>query len=236
MTKSKQTKKPTTKKSTAKKSKSTKKQQTFIGATVIVWVLVIIFMLVVGLKSNSVVKESVVRAEYDVEHVGDYVTLIGDSISYMSEDEIKKALPGVDIEAVSGIKFVGTRGRFGIGGFERLKNHAMRDVVVFMLGSNGGMTTKDIDDLYEYVGTNRKLILMTNYVGTELQNSKTWNATIMRFAQKYDNVSVMDWYIVNVSDPSIYLIADKLHPNEDGKKYFAQLIRQSVLQALDLSE
>ena len=188
-----------------------------------------------GLSVNAIVKTTKYQTTYNVEQVGKYVTLIGDSISYMSQEELGDALPGVDLEAVGGIQFANYSEWAGESGMVRIKKHALREVVVFLLGSNEGVTTEELKAFYDYVGEGHKIVLMTIYRGHRPDDMARWNDNIKSFAAEHENVYLMDWYSENADNPSRYLLQDMLHPVKSGELRFAELVRQSVLQALDIS-
>ena len=135
---------------------------------------------------------------------------------------------------MNGIAFSKYRDGIGEGGFARLKKHAMRKVVVFLLGTNGGVTNLEVSDLVSYVGPEREIILMTSY--RETADMAAWNAPIYLYDNKYDNVHVLDWNIVNTGDPDRLLKPDHVHPNAEGRQYFAHMVRKLVLEALELSD
>ena len=231
------TKKTTTNRTSASKKTTIKtKKRSLVPAIIAVWVVAILFAVPMIFKSNTIIKDATTKKEYDVEQIGNYVTLIGDSISHQSQKELREALPGVDLEAVGGIRFYEHSKYFGDGGYVRLKRHAMRDVVAYLLGSNGGVTQEWIDEVYNYVGTKRKLIFMTVYRGGRYNDTLKWNELITEFAENHDNVYLMDWFSENVDDVEKYLINDRLHPNQAGREHFAAMVRQTVLKALDLNE
>ncbi len=218
------------------KDLSLEKKASVIYTQIILWFAMAVLLTVFSIRVNALVKEVPPKKEYDVSQLGKYVTLIGDSISHQSEKEIKEALPGVDFEAVSGIYFSGKNKYGKEGGYERLKKHSMRDVVVFMLGSNNGATAMQISDVVEYVGKTRKLVLMTTYVGGKEEQMKNTNSQVNRFVSKKDNVYAVDWYLSNFDDEKRFLLPDRLHPNQEGRQHFADLIKYEVLNALEIAE
>lgn len=188
-----------------------------------------------GLSVNVIVKTTKYQNNYNAEQVGKYVTLIGDSISYMSQEELRDALPGVDLEVKSGMQFARYSKWAGESGTVRIKKHALREVVVFLLGSNEGVTTEELKAFHDYVGEGHKIVLMTIYRGHRPDDMARWNDNIKSFAAEHENVYLMDWYSENADSPSRYLLQDMLHPVKSGELRFAELVRQSVLQALDIS-
>lgn len=200
-----------------------------------VFLISIYLALSFGLSVNAFVKMTEYQTTYNAEQLGKYVTLIGDSISYMSQEELRDALPGVDLEAVGGIQFANYSDWAGESGMVRIKKHALREVVVFLLGSNEGVTTEELKAFYDYVGEGHKIVLMTIYRGHRPDDMARWNDNIKRFVAEHENVYLMDWYSENADNPSRYLLQDMLHPVKSGQLRFAELVRQSVLQALDIS-
>lgn len=189
-----------------------------------------------GLSVNAIVKTTKYQTTYNAEQVGKYVTLIGDSISYMSQEELRDALPGVDLEVKGGMQFARYSEWAGESGMVRIKKHALREVVVFLLGSNEGVTTEELKAFYDYVGEGHKIVLMTIYRGHRPDDMARWNDNIKSFVAEHENIYLMDWYSENADNPSRYLLQDMLHPVKSGELRFAELVRQSVLQALDISE
>ena len=221
-----------------KPSSDTKQSATAksIALVLAVFSMSIYLMFSFGMSVNAIVKDTRYQNTYDAEAIGKYVTLIGDSISYMSQEELRETLPGVDLEAVGGIQFANYSDWAGESGMARIKKHALREVVVFLLGSNEGVTEAELDAFYRYVGEDHKIVLMTIYRGNRLADTLRWNEAIKQFASSHDNVYLMDWYSENAADPTVHLMSDKLHPIESGQQRFAELVRQSILQALDISE
>ncbi len=215
-------------------TKKSKEQGDITVASAVVWLAGVMVAMLLGFNTFSLVEDTKVERKYDLENIGHHITLIGDSISVHAEKELKEQLPGVDFEAKSGIKFSEYREKFGEGGLTRLKKHAMRDVVVFLLGTNGSVSAKEINELRDYVGSKRQIILMTAYRDHEDMNK--WNEVVYRYRNSYDNIHLVDWYIINFSNPDRYLLKDHVHPNADGCRYFASMVRQTVLEALEISE
>ena len=195
---------------------------------IVAFLISIYLALSFGLSVNAIVKTTKYQTTYNAEQVGKYVTLIGDSISYMSQEELRDALPGVDLEVKGGIQFARYSEWAGESGMARIKKHALREVVVFLLGSNEGVTTEELKAFYDF--------LMTIYRGHRPDDMARWNDNIKSFAAEHENVYLMDWYSENADNPSRYLLQDMLHPVKSGELRFAELVRQSVLQALDISE
>lgn len=155
---------------------------------------------------------------------GATVTVIGDSITEMSSDELKELLPDVEIDAVSG--------RGWKTGLKQLNNMSLRDNVVFAHGSNNhdpALAQADIDALISAVG-NRNLYLITNY-STEDEKAQAYevnNALFKTAAETHSNVHIIDWASSASSDSSKYMAPDQLHPSSAGEKLWAELVANAV--------
>ena len=77
---------------------------------------------------------------------------------------------------------------------------------------------------------------MTIYRGSRYDDTLEWNSLITDFAADHKNVYVVDWFAENNGDEEKYLISDRLHPNQAGRERFAEVVKQTVLKALDLAE
>lgn len=180
--------------------------------------------------------------EDDVNHSGDSngsdVYMIGDSITVLSQNDIKTALPNITIDAVSGTWF--SSDTDGESGVTRLSKMGDQKILVFAMGTNGGVTQDDIEKLLTALeGKDVKVILMTLYYQhdgskTQMDNS---NKVIKAAANKYENISIMDWYAVASADPENILAddssasdgKDNVHPSSPtGTKKFAETVKNAV--------
>lgn len=166
---------------------------------------------------------------------GNKVTLVGDSISVHAKKELQEAMPGIDIDAISGSMWSGTWRADKPDGLSRLKGKGdkIRSVVVFALGTNDDdVTEQDFKDLMGIVGTKRKVVLMNFYNRTDSgKNSAKFNEKnehLKKYAARYSNIVIADWLGPASKDPKKYMM-DPLHPTDDiGCKLFAKIIAQAV--------
>ena len=182
---------------------------------------------------------------------GDHITWIGDSLSESVLDKIEETFSGADTKEkiydgvtyrlVRYSKFVETEtetlkadGNYsGLTVAKQLVDHKeMRDYLIFPLGSNGSITTKNIDDLIGIVGENVNILLVTNY---GLRSDYTANNdAIKKAASEKDNVAYADWYEIAKSDPSGYIDdSDGLgvHLTDSGKEQFINVIKEAFTKA-----
>jgi murein DD-endopeptidase MepM/ murein hydrolase activator NlpD len=162
----------------------------------------------------------------DTKSDGSNVTIIGDSITKGSMDEILQKLPEADINAEVGRQFT--------AGTEIAKNMDLRDVVVFALGTNDtGLTSAQIANLVSIVGSDRTLILTTNYGAEASGKDYTSNNNVInKAAQDYENITVADWYSAAGRDPAKYISGDGIHPTAEGQQLFADTVYNAILNSI----
>lgn len=160
---------------------------------------------------------------------GENILLIGDSISVHCQNDFKNTFPGITIDAKSGTRFSKDDSQFGKSGITRLKarSSSLPNTILFLMGTNGGVTEADIDSLISITGTDRKFILMTEYFKGNSSLTEARNAVITKAAGKYNNVYIADWYTAVKGDPSKY-IADNVHPTQKGRSLFAKTVETAV--------
>ncbi len=157
------------------------------------------------------------------------VTMIGDSVMLGSADSLLAAFPGAHIDAEVS-RYVG-------GGLDIAKAFAAQgqlgNVVVIALGTNGPVAGSE---RYE-VGTRALLDYLTadpnrhifwvNVYGPRLKWQDTNNAYIAHIPESYPTVTVVDWYST-VKDHPEWLVSDHIHPNAQGAKAYANLLRNTI--------
>lgn len=182
------------------------------------------------------------------------ITLIGDSISVMSEDAIKAKFPDGFLNMVGSrhptSKGVcdGDEGGLSIleklvkgsgsivtqhssGGCESVNVEAstLTNAVIWELGTNSvGATEETMKKVIELVGSNRKLYLVTPYDGVNKSSADGIADMYRKLANENDNVYVIDWNNAVSGNESQYIVqSDHVHPNEEGQKLFADLLSQA---------
>ena len=177
---------------------------------------------------------------------GNNVTIIGDSISFGAKSEYASQIPGADFESKTfdGVTYnlVEVSKHFaandgpnysGMTIAEVLQNQgALNSYVVFALGTNdpGTVTEAKIGELMDLIGTNHRVVLVTNYAYDNKLDYSVNNAAIRAAKDKYDNVAVADWAaeLSKSSDPLEYIGDEYVHPNANGNKLFVKLIKQAL--------
>lgn len=183
------------------------------------------------------------------------ITLIGDSISVMSEAKLKEKFPDSFFTMVGsrhptsgGVACSGDEGGLAIleklvkGSGTIITQHSnntcetievnssmLNDTVVWELGTNSvGATEETLNKVIELVG-NRKLYLVTPYDGTSKESYDKLAEMYRKVASGHDNVSIVDWNKAVSQDEAKYISqGDHVHPTEEGQQLLADLISQTT--------
>lgn len=169
---------------------------------------------------------------------GSNVTIIGDSITVgITNDASKEEIAGTNlINDLSGAYVNAKVGRTWDEGVQVLKDlkddNNLKNIVVFSLGTNNadGISKDDVQQVYDIVGENRKLVLVTNYtnVDSAKKGYKKTNEIIKSFASTHPNVSILNYADVLSSDPSKYIGSDNIHPSAEGRQKYLDLLLSAI--------
>lgn len=157
---------------------------------------------------------------------GEGITMIGDSIMSGNSGIIKSQLPKAYIDAKGS--------RDVCGGFEAAQKlqaaGKLSDVVIVELGTNGPLLKHEpyasgTQKLLKLLGTKRQIFWVTTYCSYS-QWMKMNNNFIWELSQSRPNITVIDWYALAANHPEWF--KDGVHPNMEGARQFAKLLRRSV--------
>ena len=177
-------------------------------------------------------EESSTTAEEDITYedakylTGAGVTMIGDSIMNGNRKIILAQLPDALIDAKGS--------RDVCGGFEAAQKLEMEgnlsDVVIVELGTNGPLLNHEpyasgTQNLLELLGTERQIFWVTVYCSYSQWMAMN-NDFIWELAATRPNITVIDWYSLAVNHPEWF--PDGVHPNLDGARQFAKLLREAL--------
>lgn len=173
---------------------------------------------------------------------GSDVYIIGDSITVQSQAQILSQFPDLSsssIDAISGTYF-SRNSDFGPGGTERISNMGNQPILVFAMGSNGGINYVDRDDTQKLLnalsGKNVKVILMTIYYNNySIDQMNSSNDVVKTLSANNANITYFDWYSVASSNPAQYISSDGVHPTSAGQAKFAELIKDAVDNVTSMS-
>ncbi|WP_067781634.1 acyltransferase family protein [Actinomyces vulturis] len=156
---------------------------------------------------------------------GDEVSIVGDSVTLASAGALTEKLPGVAIDAAVS--------RSMLAAMDVLKGldaaYGARPYVVIALATNGTVDREQLNEILNYLGKDRRLVLVTGYA----PDYATWvppaDQTIRDFATEYpQQVRVASWDNVIVSHLE-FLADDEIHPGPEGGELYAA----GVVEALN---
>lgn len=105
-------------------------------------------------------------------------------------------------------------------------------LVVVALGTNGGASPGQIDELLSILGPNRFLALVTPHHGTDSTTPALYRAAARHFP---DRIELLDWDRMSASHPS-WFASDGIHLGSSaGVSAFARLIASSLLGSVGTS-
>ena len=152
---------------------------------------------------------------------GGQVTAVGDSVMLASAAALESALPGVYIDAkidrqtqtgLTVIRSLAAAGR-------------LRPIVVFGLGTNGGVTASRLRQLQRAVGPNRELVLVSTF------GPQTWehsvNAALADAARHGRHTELADWHQAIAARPAL-LWPDGVHPRPAGARLYARVVLAAI--------
>ncbi|WP_419550761.1 acyltransferase family protein [Mitsuokella jalaludinii] len=159
------------------------------------------------------------------------VACIGDSVMLGSSGELRKVLPGCNLDAEVS-RYVG-------GGLDAAKEMAAQGRlgknIVIALGTNGpiaGYEKYEVQTraLLEYLGPDRHIFWVNVYC-PELSWQQTNNDYLVSMAKDHPNVTIVDWYGLVSKHPE-WLGGDGIHPNDEGTAAYAKLIHDTMAETL----
>ncbi|MBR4455976.1 MAG: hypothetical protein IKS32_07105 [Solobacterium sp.] len=146
-----------------------------------------------------------------------HITGIGDSVMLGAVSQLYETFPEGVFDAVFGRTIYDGKNVL----IQMEQNGTLGDVVLFSLGTNSYIEESDIEELIEHCGSRPSFWLSTYGVSND-SNQKMEHVTSL-----YDNAFMIDWNSEAIRHPS-YILADGLHPTEEGAKAYAELIRSVI--------
>jgi hypothetical protein len=135
---------------------------------------------------------------------GSDVTVIGDSITLGSAEDLHRLLPGIRLYAQVGRMMEDAPDICA----QLLARHELRGTVVLALGTNATFGAQDVDRVREVVG-DRRIVLTTVRGPFPWQDSV--NSTVRDYHARHPEVLLDDWY-TDVAGHLDLLWIDHVHP------------------------
>jgi len=159
---------------------------------------------------------------------GDQILAVGDSVMLAAAPELKKAFPGIDIDAV-----VSRQMAQGPDLVEKLVAEGrMRPTLILGLGTNGPIDVSSVERIKAAIGPDVQLVLVN------VQAPKGWipgnNKVFARFAQEQRTVELANWF--DAIKPHLdVLSSDQVHPGGPrGGRIYAGAIRDALQRLAEL--
>ena len=153
------------------------------------------------------------------------VLMIGDSIMLGASEDLLNELPGATIDAVQNRMVVSA---IEVGK-EHIANGDLNKTVVISLGTNGRITKDTARKIMDTFGPDTSVFWVNLFGRTVLWRDEA-NQNLIDISQEYPNLTVIDWCSL-IKDHPEWLWQDGEHPNVEGAKIFAQLVRESIESA-----
>jgi len=155
------------------------------------------------------------------------VTAVGDSVMVASTPALEQALPGIYIDAVVGRQF-----STGLQVLASLSaSGQLRPIVVVGLGTNGPVTSDEINQLFAIIGPHRRLVLVNTY------EARSWeqevNSTLAEAAVEHSGAVLADWYSAIEYNTDL-LWPDGIHPQPAGGILYAQMLTAALQRLVSL--
>jgi peptidoglycan/LPS O-acetylase OafA/YrhL len=151
-----------------------------------------------------------------------HVLGIGDSVMLGARPSLVATIPGMAVDAVKSRQF-----REAATVVQEYKNlGALPSVVVFHLGTNGGITNALFDQLMQTIGPGHRVYFLTARV-PRLWEAEV-NSTLRAGATRWRNATVLDWRAFSGCHDD-WFVADGFHLRTPGQHAYADFIRLGLI-------
>ena len=149
------------------------------------------------------------------------IVLIGDSVTVRTIPYFDEHFPHGLIDSLIYRQFYEAPGLY--------QAYADQDVVgsivVFALGTNGIVDDEQVDELMGHIGSDKLVWFINTRSNTDWQDIS--NAALARAAERYDNVSLVDWFSYSSGHPE-YFDGDGTHLTEEGASAYIDMLDGAV--------
>lgn len=154
-------------------------------------------------------------------HSNKSIFIIGDSVVINSIPYLKQKYSSLNVDAKIGRQF--SEATMIIQQAKR--TNSLGDFVIIELGTNGAFTKKQMSQLIELIGKQKKIIFVNTRVPRPWES--VVNKTLNEVSSSYSNTKVVDWHKASANHNS-YFSADGVHLKLDGAKVFASLLINAI--------
>ncbi|OJG18053.1 acyltransferase [Enterococcus canis] len=151
------------------------------------------------------------------------ITAFGDSVMLGAGAELQELFPKLVLDAEEGRQLYAS-----VDEVKKMADEGLlTDTILVGLGTNGPFTETQFAEFMKALG-NRKVYWMTmRDPNSRWQNQV--NASLQQMADKYDNLTLIDWYQAANDHPE-WFYDDSVHVNGEGRAAYASLVAQSLLK------
>lgn len=150
------------------------------------------------------------------------LTAFGDSVILDAATDLKELYPHVVVDGDVGRQLYASEPYIE----ELKKQNLLKDTVLIGLGTNGAFTEAQFDTIMSALG-DRKVYWVNVRVPTKRWQNDV-NAMLTDMAEKYDNLTLIDWYDYS-NGHSDWFYDDQVHPNPEGMKHYIHLVSEAML-------
>ncbi|MDT2974805.1 acyltransferase family protein [Enterococcus casseliflavus] len=150
------------------------------------------------------------------------ITAFGDSVMLDATSDLQELFPQAIVDGDVGRQLYASPDLI-----KSLKDQGLlRDTVLVGLGTNGSFTEAQFDSFMSEIG-DRNVYWINVRVPTQRWQNEV-NRMLEKMAEKYDNMTLIDWYDLSNSQES-WFYEDRVHPNPDGMVEYVKLVAQTIL-------
>ena len=160
------------------------------------------------------------------------IACIGDSVLLGASSQLRDMLPGCRVDAEVS--------RYVSGGADVAESWQSQgfigEIVVVALGTNGPIAAGERYEvqarrLLNALGPNCHIFWVNTHAPhLKWQNSN--NEYLQQLSQSHANVTIVDWHSA-VSQHPEWLVKDGVHPNDEGARAFAQLVKDTIISTME---
>lgn len=148
--------------------------------------------------------------------------LIGDSVPGDTKPQFDARFPRGLLDA-----YIGRRFSQAINVYKGYEGQGViKDVVVFANFSNFELEESELEEMYAVVGPSKQIFLVTTEMDETFEEAV--NNALVAFADKHENVHIIDWHAAVQEHMDEWLWDDKTHLRPEGAEAYEQLIYDSV--------
>jgi len=157
------------------------------------------------------------------------VTAVGDSVMVASAAALQAAMPGIYIDAQ-----VGRQMSTGLAVIQSLAaRHRLRRIVVVGLGTNGDITSAQMRQLRQIIGSDRDVVLINTF--GPMQWEPEVNAVIADAVWHTSHAELANWNQA-IRHHTYLLWPDGIHPQPSGARLYARVVLAAIQADLSRSQ